>query len=322
MTLPRVITTSVVRSACHGESHGGVYLVDLDSGAIDQVIDWNDPAISWEGRGGDRGLRGIAFHGDEIYIAASDEVFVYDRTFTLLTSYRNKYLKHCHEIFIKGDTLYLTSTKTNSILEFDLAEQRFACGYLIVEKRRILARLPGFGAARKRFHMITFDPNTANAAPPSEMISPELHINNVTRQNSAVFVSATQVNGLLALEAGEIREYARLPFGTHNAAPYRSGVIYNDTKADRIVIADKDGRISQTFAVPRFDNLPQTALPNDHARQSFARGLCTFGDDVVIGGSSPSTISAYDRRSGELIRSISISKDIRNCIHGLEIWPY
>src|SRR5213080_1115066 len=76
--LPRVIATSVVRSAHQGESHGGVYLIDLNSGQYDQVIDWNDESINWEGRGGDRGLRGIAFHNNRVFLAASDEIFVFD----------------------------------------------------------------------------------------------------------------------------------------------------------------------------------------------------------------------------------------------------
>ena len=73
-----------MRATDQGESHGGVYLVDLLSGASEQVIDWNDASISWEGRGADRGLRGIAFSGDEVYLAASDEIFVYDRAFRQL----------------------------------------------------------------------------------------------------------------------------------------------------------------------------------------------------------------------------------------------
>jgi len=77
--LPRVIATSVVRSAHQGESHGGVYLIDLNSGQYDQVIDWNDESINWEGRGGDRGLRGIAFHNNRVFLAVSNEIFVYDR---------------------------------------------------------------------------------------------------------------------------------------------------------------------------------------------------------------------------------------------------
>ena len=90
--LPRVIATSVVRSAHQGRSHGGVYLIDLNSGQYDQVIDWNDESINWEGRGGDRGLRGIAFHNNRVFLAASDEIFVFDTAFNRLNSYRNQYL--------------------------------------------------------------------------------------------------------------------------------------------------------------------------------------------------------------------------------------
>ena len=158
--LPRVIATSVVRSAHQGESHGGVYLIDLNSGQYDQVIDWNDESINWEGRGGDRGLRGIAFHN-------------------------------------------------------------------------------------------------------------------------------------------------------------------NDTGSNRLVIADRRNRIKQSCDVPKYkpSTLSNALLPNDHARQGFARGLCLYGDDLVIGGSSPSTVSAYGLATGRRISSINISKDIRNCIHGLEVWP-
>jgi hypothetical protein len=51
-----------------------------------------------------------------------------------------------------------------------------------------------------------------------------------------------------------------------------------------------------------------------------AWGLCLCGDNVAIGGSSPSTVSAYSLATGRRISSINISKDIRNCIHGFEAW--
>src|SRR3954452_1819256 len=128
-TLQRVVISSVVRATDQGESHGGVYLVDLRSGATEQVIDWNDASISWEGRGADRGLRGIAFAGDEVYLAASDEVFVYDRSFRQLRSHTNRYLKHCHEIVISDGVLYATSTGFDSVLELDLASGRWRKGH-------------------------------------------------------------------------------------------------------------------------------------------------------------------------------------------------
>ena len=75
-----------------------------------QVIDWNSADIDWQGRGWDRGLRGIAFDGERVFIAASNELFVYSPDFKLLASYRNPYLRHCHEIAVYQRRLYLTST--------------------------------------------------------------------------------------------------------------------------------------------------------------------------------------------------------------------
>src|SRR5437868_3147782 len=184
--LPRIITTSVIRSARQGESHGGVYLVNLDSGNIVQVIDWNDRSINWEGRGGDRGLRGIAFHQSKIYLAASDEIFVYDCRFKLLESFTNRYLKRCHEINIANDILYLTSTDLNSVLEFDLARRRFVRGYEITrgqpEKTSLIGRIRAAASRRPKFEFTMFDPNSERG-PAMTPNSSDLHINNVTRSN-------------------------------------------------------------------------------------------------------------------------------------------
>ena len=60
----KLVTTSVVRGSQQGQSHGGVYLIDLERRSVRQAIDWNKADIDWQGRGWDRGLRGIAFDGE------------------------------------------------------------------------------------------------------------------------------------------------------------------------------------------------------------------------------------------------------------------
>ena len=127
--LPKLIATSVVRGSQQGESHGGVFTVDFETRTSEQHIDWNSQDIDWEGRGADRGLRGIAFDGDDIYIAASDELFCYDREFKLKYSKRNRYLKHCHEICRMERMLFLTSTGHDCLLAFDLDQQAFTWGF-------------------------------------------------------------------------------------------------------------------------------------------------------------------------------------------------
>ena len=109
MQIPKLIATSVVRGSQQGESHGGVYTVDFESQVVEERVDWNTGAIDFTGRGADRGLRGSTFDGDAIYIAASDELFCYDRIFRIQGSWRNPFLKHCHEIWRKDRKILLTS---------------------------------------------------------------------------------------------------------------------------------------------------------------------------------------------------------------------
>ena len=63
-------------------------------------------------------------------------------------------------------------------------------------------------------------------------------------------------------------------------------------------------------------------IPEDHARQSFARGLCISNESLIIGGSSPSTITVYDMENEVILKSVNLTMDVRNSVHGLEIWHY
>ena len=43
-----LIATSVVRGSKQGESHGGIFLIDLDRQQVAQPIDWNTMNIDWQ----------------------------------------------------------------------------------------------------------------------------------------------------------------------------------------------------------------------------------------------------------------------------------
>ena len=87
--LPKLVTTSVVRGSEKGQSHGGLYIVDFAEGKVEQRLDWNTSEIDFTGRGWDRGLRGIEFNSDQVFVAASDELFCYTPDFKLEASYTN-----------------------------------------------------------------------------------------------------------------------------------------------------------------------------------------------------------------------------------------
>ncbi len=301
-----LIATSVVRDSKQGESHGGVYLVDLDRQRVKQAIDWNRADIDWQGRGWDRGLRGIEFDGNKVYIAASDELFVYNRDFEQLASYRSPYLKHCHEISRYERRLYLTSTGYDSVIGFDLDKLQFSWGLHI-------AKTPdGFSGS-------PFHPGGKQGPPAGN----ELHINNVHCLDRGMYISGRGTEHLLQYTGQQIKATATLPSGVHNARPYADGVLFNDSETDAVRFESRDKR--RIFRVPQYDpnQLTHTDLDDSRiARQAFGRGLCVIEDGIIAAGSSPSTITLHDLNSMKTTLSINLSMDIRNAIHGLEVWPY
>jgi hypothetical protein len=304
--LPALLASSVIRGSRLGESHGGLYLVDLDRGTAELKLDWNTTAIDIGGRGGDRGLRGIAFYRERILVAANAELLILDRDFRVLESFSNAYLKHCHEISVSGNRVYLTATGFDSLLAFDLTTGRFVDGWHL-------------GLVGHSLGLDRFDPSTS-AGPAA---SHDFHLNSVHASAAGIWFSGLNTPGLLHMDGKGLGLAAQLPQGTHNAQLWNGGLLYNDTEADRVCYA-RDGNMRE-MAVPDFDpqrivNLQRFA--STVARPRFARGLCVLADGLVAGGSSPSTLSVYDVRAGSRVIQQNLSMDVRNAVHGLAVWPY
>jgi hypothetical protein len=315
---PTVLVSSVVRATDQGESHGGVYLVDLDRGASRQVIDWNDAGISWEGRGADRGLRGIAFHGGRVYLAASDEIFVYDQGFRMLRSFQNRYLKHAHEICVAGGSLFVTSTGFDAVLEFDLATEQWVRGWCLRQgKMHRLTRRVGLHVAAG---FREFDPGGAGGPEPGDTS----HLNMVVSKGGVLYVSGTKTDRIYTISDHRRGVYARIPLGCHNAQPADGGVILNHTPSDRICLLDRDGRPRRAYTLPAYDeaSLVYGGMSRDLARPGFGRGLAVLPDGRVVGGCSPATVSLYQADQERPVVSVNLSMDVRNAIHGLAVWPF
>ena len=305
--LPKLIATSVVRGSQKGQSHGGVYVIDFDSQTVEQKVDWNTGEIDFTGRGWDRGLRGIEFTEDSIWIAASDELFCYSPEFEIVASYKNEYLRHCHEISRRDHLLFLTSTGFDSVLAFDLNQREFIWGLYLSKNGNEWVGQP-------------FDPRTRGG--PAFVNS--YHLNMVRVTADGIHFSGLNTQALLALSPDmTVAEVCNLPRGCHNAMPYRDGVIFNDTASDVVRYVGRS-QTATAVAVPVF---PENELENRGAddsrlaRQGFGRGLCVLNEGLVAAGSSPSTISIIDILKGTRLTAVNLTMDIRNAIHGLERWP-
>ena len=167
----------------------------------------------------------------------------------------------------------------------------------------------------------TFDPGTDKGPLPVN----EFHINMVHVDSTGIYFSGLRTKTLLHLDNKmEVSEVCTLPAGAHNARPYRDGVLLNDTESDCVRYAGSDGE-NIAFRIATYDegdveypNIDESGV----ARQGFGRGLCPVGDRFVAGGSSPATVSLYDLKSNQKVGSVNLTMDVRNAVHGLEVWPY
>ena len=322
--LPIVVFSSVVRSTKQSESHGGVYLLDLETETLKQTIDWDDPTIDFETRGGDRGLRGIAFHNDLMYLAASDEIFVYDQDFKLQRSFTNPYLKHCHEINVGEDKLFLSSIGYDSILEYDLMKQEFSRAYCIRYPpllRRGRKGLDRRGISwRPKPGLTIFDPNEGGGPAPGDTAHPSFP----KWVDGRLRVAGGGLGNIWAVEEDRLVRGPKIPFEQHNAQRFRDGILVNHSPTHRMIFQDLQGRVVHSFPVPVYDldELDHANVARDHAYQGFCRGIIPVSDELIVQGSSPATINVFRFETQELVKTINISKDVRNSIHGLEIWPF
>jgi hypothetical protein len=304
--LPTVLASSVIRGSSLGESHGGLYLVDLERGSAELKLDWNTTDIDVSGRGGDRGLRGIAFYDERIWVAANAQLIVLDQDFKVLESFTNPYLQHVHEISLSEHRLFVAATGFDSVLTFDLKAKAFIDGWHL-------------GSVNNSLSLSRYDPLSTQGPAAAH----DFHINSVTASGGSVWFSGLNTPGLLHANGQRFGLVAPLPQGTHNAQVLSDGVLYNDTAADRVCY--RHGGVTTEVGVPEFarqDILNADRFSSSLARPGFARGLCALDEGLVAGGSSPSTISVYDMQAGQRITQVNLSMDVRNAVHGLALWPY
>ena len=304
----KLITTSIVRGSEKGESHGGAYVIDVEGQHVHQVMDFESTDNAGQGRDWDRGLRGIAIDGETVYFVASDTLLAFTPDFKAIGSWRNPYLKHADEMSIYERSLYIVSTGYDSILAFDLDEKKFFWA-LHVDLDRF------------NFKGSVYDP-MGDEGP---LLLNKLHLNSVCTNDNGMYISGMKSGGMLHFNGEAVNMSVTLPEGTHNAQPYRDGVLFNDSKADAVRYASRSGEEDRALKVPQYDpaDIENKGIDEPSVvRQGFGRGLCLINDRIVAAGSSPSTISLHDLQESKTLLSVNLSMDIRNEIHGLEVWPF
>jgi hypothetical protein len=177
---------------------------------------------------------------------------------------------------------------------------------------------------RQQFRFVArgFDPHKDDGP----LMLNKLHLNNVHCTKGGMYLSGLRTGGMLLFNGREIHMAVELPPGTHNARPFRDGVLFNDTESNLLRYAGRgDGQEDRALRVPTYPEESLLHADTDQtglARQGFARGLAVLSDTLVAGGSSPSTVTVYDLPGNSRALSVNLTMDVRNAIHGLEVWPF
>lgn len=298
------LVSSVIRGAEHNQTHGGLYIVDFRDGTARLCLDWADTTIDIAGRGGDRGLRGLAVTHEGIWVAASAAILLLDRNFNVRGRFESPYLRHAHEIALDENSLFVVSTGFDAILRFDRASRSFDLGY------HLYHRDGGIAVAQ-------FDPVGSDGPRPVN----DFHLNNVCRRPEGLYFSGLRAPALFRVCGMKLSIVARLPIGTHNAQPFQGGVIFNDTASNRLTFDYPGGSLSIDVCFD-FPVRVSTALTHSPiARPYFARGLLPLNATQAVGGVSPSTLCLYDLPNRTVTQRVRLSDDIHNAIHGIAAWP-
>lgn len=298
-----------MRGGREGDGHGGAFLVDLEKQSVRPVLDWNTMDLAWENGGPELGLRGIAIHGETVFMVASDQLLAFDTDFRLLGAWRNPWLGDCQEIATWQDNLFLTSSAYDSILAFDIARRKFHWAMQVDMQ----------GA---NFKAVIYDPGGDDGP----LMLNKLKLNNVVPTSGGLYLSGVRSGGMLHFNGQHVRMAVSLSTATQNAQPFRDGVLFNDIDTGHLRYAARGERNEdRALPVPRYDPGELTHTDTDDGtavRQGYARGLSVLSERVVAGGSSPSTVTLYDLNESRQLMSVRITNDVRHAIHGLEPWPF
>jgi hypothetical protein len=332
-----VYFSTVVRTASP-EQGGELVRLDWDTKRVrarvpvkpvDPVLDDPNP------RGNSRGGRGVAIVGDEVIVASYHTLHVFDRSLVHKRDIQHPLFVGLHETFETGrGTLWVTSTAIDAALEIDLDTDKVVREFWPREME----------AFQLAFDLVPLeiDKNADNRArflDGSHVKHPShIHLNAVTELDGEVLAFFNRFGAVVSLSEERVVAKRKALRGGHNLIVERPGrVRANDTLGRRIYAFDvESGERSSRIRLLRESGLAPWARRmdrvfwakqwlHDHGLQRmapprplFVRGLALRGDRLWV-GCSPATIFELDARTGERLDAFHYRRDVRCCIHGLEV---
>ena len=300
----KLLATYEVRGGPLGASHGGLFVIDLENRTVLKQLDWAESHSDLRVSNEHLGMRGIACDSDIVYIATSDRLLKFSRDFRRLGDWRNAYLQHCHEMHIHRRRLFIASTGFDSILGFDLDRQMFDWALHVDVRGHI-------------FRGRIYDPQAEDGP----LLLGKLGINHVYCDENGMYISGSRTGGMLHWGGREIRMSAQLPGGSHNAQPFRDGVLFTEHSSGLLRYSGRgEGREDRALRIRKtaVEQSPEALDEEvDTLKIGAARGLCVLSDSVIAVGSCPASVTIFDLARNEQVLQVVLSKDLNTAVHSL-----
>lgn len=288
-------------------------------------------------RGNTRGGRGIELVGDDVVCGSFHSLHVFDRDLKPRRKISHPLMVSLHEsVFARDGTIWTTSTAIDAALRFDLAT-----GALV--ETRWPREMPGIVGALG-LTPLEIDKGADNRP---RFLGAEharhphhLHLNAVTLVDGRLHALFSKHGVIADLDRDRIVVEDKALKGSHNLTLGDDGLVHVSHTVDRGVatfdlargvrvrrISFADDALvrrmvrwpDRVFAVKKW--LEKRGLhPHSPPRPLFVRGLAARPGRLFV-GISPATVLELDADSGEVVDRFSYSRDIRCCIHGLEVAP-
>lgn len=304
----KIICSTVVRAAKQGDMHGGLYVIDIDSGKVVHHAPYEMDFVNDNERGGERGLRGICVLPDRIIVSDSAGFIELDKnTYQIKRTHSDRdYFKSIHEICFSNGFLWVTSTAYDAVakldLDFNVLDFWEIKGNSLESSKELTGKV-SISSEEK-----TSDDN--------------YHINSIFADNGKVLVA-----GLLTplYDIETMQEVCAIPYlqahghkihsFVHNFYKYEDMTIANLTSFNALGISKNNIDFS-IHKIPRSSHV--TYHIDSIAKNNWNRGLARK-DNILLIGSSPARILVYDLETDEFIKEIKLEEDMKHAIHGLEI---
>ena len=124
--MTRLLISTTCRNKPSGQASGYLYVFDLNTQQILKRCEIIEPPYRDEDtnpRGGIRGYKGIAIREDCVALGNSSCIYLYDPKWKLLGKVSHPSCAGIHDIAFDGDSLWITSSRNDSIYNFDFSGQ-------------------------------------------------------------------------------------------------------------------------------------------------------------------------------------------------------